>query len=108
MSYYTDKQKEQMLDAARKGKTIREICETYNLYMPSVRGFLTDAVSRKIIPPMVKERKRNYHKFPIVPEPILETTKEKEAKLYKGRFDDEVIPVIKLKPLPYKSIFECV
>jgi len=106
MSKFTEKQKEQMLDAARKRKTIKQICEDFNLYMPAVRAFLGDAVSKKIIPPMLKERKKTYHKAPEPSIPAKETQTQREAKAYKANFESLPETVIKLKPLPYKSIFD--
>jgi len=54
----------EMLDMARKNMTVIEIAEYMGFSVASVRGFIGSAVSRKIIKPTKKSKKKNYQKDP--------------------------------------------
>jgi len=94
---WNDKQRKAMIEAAGNQKTIAEIADEFGFNIGQIRGLISHAVRNKLIPPVKKSRKKSYYK-PIEPEILPE-----------GKFDkfiDESIPIIKLPPLAFKSIFD--
>lgn len=103
---YTDEQKQLVISLAKIEKNSCEISGITGIPKQSVKNIMCAAKRAGRLDYIRKCPKRNYHNDPLVPPPPPETLRDKEAKFYKGKYDDENIPVIKLKPMPYKSIFD--
>ena len=63
-SIWTSDEALEMLDMARQNMSVLEIADFMGFPVASVRGFIGNAVSRKIIKPTKKSKKKCYQKDP--------------------------------------------
>lgn len=101
---YTDEQKQLIISLARLKKTPKEISDITGINKEAVKGQLGMAKRAKKLEYNKKYCKEYRKEAPQELPP--ETLREKEAKVYNGKYDDEIIPEIKLNPMPYQSIFD--
>lgn len=101
---YTDEQKQLIISLARLKKTPKEISDITGINKEAVKGQLGMAKRAKKLEYNKKYCKEYRKEAPQESPP--ETLREKEAKVYNGKFDDEIIPEIKFKRYQFKSVFD--